>query len=236
MNKTVLSLVAAAIGAAAVSAEASSTPSPTPTNVVDFLNVQLEFTSLTDTTTNYATNIITHETSKVKTTVTNIVTNIVFTSVSTAVTTSDLIGVLTTNTAPSGSSLARVRETNGTSYLAIRHSGTNVVVLDGQVVFANSLQVPVPKPQLKEQLTTSGKTIKGSADELVTFDITTPTLSLSGKGFGTRTWTGDSFTIGSTSLPDITESVNVAGVGVDASGTNEIVIGTVTVGGDTLGN
>jgi hypothetical protein len=236
MKRLFISLVAAVF---AVSAEASgpATPAPTPTNVVSFYNLQLNYTSLVSTNTNYVTNITTHLTSKTHVTVTNVTTNIYYQSVSKAIATLDVINALTTNTAPSGSTLARVRQTNGVSYTAVRHAGTNVLVLDGaHFSFANGFAVPIPKPEFHRTITATSTNEVGTVEELVSASFTTPTLTFNGEGDGSRTWTGDTFTIGTVALLDYADSASVAGTGSDSSGADEIVTGTITLGGDSLQN
>jgi hypothetical protein len=234
MKKTFVSLLAAFAATVASSAHAASVTA-TPTNVIDVITAQLKITSVTATNTTYATNIVIHITDKVHTTNTTVTTNISYVSTTSAITSSTLINALTTNTAPAASFLVRVRETNGSSYLAVRHAGVNVLVItNGQFTFSNTRAVPLSP--FKEKITPTSTSIIGTADELMDFSFNTPTLTISGGGIGTRTWNGDSFAIGNIELPDVTESVTVGGTGTDSLGSDEIVTGTITVGGDTLGN
>jgi hypothetical protein len=241
MKKLIALFIAAAMLAVTSDAHAAPVVKPPPTNVVTRINFQLTFTSQFTNTTKLVTNITIHISGKVKTFTTNILTVQTAKAVSTPVTTASIIKALAPN-APKGAYFAQVEsfQNDGAQvfpadYFAIRVGDTNFLIVDS-ITSINKIRIESGKTTVSASKSTFAAGDKATSLQQLTF--TTATLGFDVSAVSQQTFTGAYISVdnGLFSFPVTDNTFSVIGSGSDSLGTNEIVTGTITANGTSLGH
>ncbi len=238
MKKLIIPFLAAAAFAVAGVAQAAGPTTASkapPTNVVTRVNIQLTYTSQLTNITTFGTNITKHIVGKTITYTTNLFETINDKAVSTPIGTADVIKAIRPD-APKGAYLAHVSSTNNPDYFAIRVGDTNFYVLTNEITTSNILSVRNGKATVSlgsDNEKIAPGSVESSLQEIV---LTTGTLTFDVSALGLQNYLGAALTLDGFSFQISDQKFTVLGTGADAVGANEIVTGTITANGTTLGH